>query len=261
MKKILSAILTSAIVTAASLPVMAQTTSTSLSFESLERNAIYEDPEIGPDEMGFGDVQLRYCKVHRAVVMPVAIGNNDITALRAEVARKASVTVNGNQISAIKVMDGLRPASVSANKKCGQEFSTEAQLSMVSNNLIVWRITDYMYAGGAHGGAALDFVSYYVPTNTVLKLTSLLRPGYERQTNKLIREWLRESSYAEWVNDINSVTTPKNFYVNANGQLVFVFGQYEIAPYAAGIIEVPLQSYQLESILTPLGKKVLPSAE
>lgn len=36
---------------------------------------------------------------------------------------------------------------------------------------------------------------------------------------------------------------PSNYYLDKEGQLIFIFGQYEIAPYASGILEVPTGKY------------------
>jgi len=54
------------------------------------------------------------------------------------------------------------------------------------------------------------------------------------------------------IDDINSVST---FRITPK-QVVFVYQPYDIAPYYMGVIEIPVNIYDLYEALTPFGHKV-----
>ena len=51
--------------------------------------------------------------------------------------------------------------------------------------------------------------------------------------------------FFEGEEEFNGVKEDQLFYITEEGQLVVVFGLYEIAPYAAGILEFPIVAIEL----------------
>ena len=52
---------------------------------------------------------------------------------------------------------------------------------------------------------------------------------------------------------ISSLPANDNFYISADGEIVFAYQPYEIASYAQGFINVPFFPYELAEHMTPAG--------
>ena len=72
----------------------------------------------------------------------------------------------------------------------------------------------------------------------------LAAEGKKAYTLKEINRRLFASSYGKahaFYYDFKGLTAlPKNYYLDEKGTIHFVFGQYEIAPYSSGIIDLPM---------------------
>ena len=81
-----------------------------------------------------------------------------------------------------------------------------------------------------------------------------MKPGYEQKLTEMLREKL--AGYDDIMVERNQIGIPAQFRVTPEG-LTFIYGVYEIAPYSSGEIEVPFFLYELESVLSEQGMKLI----
>ncbi|QAY67443.1 PdaC/SigV domain-containing protein [Paenibacillus protaetiae] len=101
-------------------------------------------------------------------------------------------------------------------------------------------VSTYSFSGGAHGGTRID--TYNVQndqTASALTLEKLFGTGYAAIVNKAVNDKIAEEPDMYFPDAFTGITADHVFYVKGN-QVFIVFQQYEIAPYAAGIIEIPV---------------------
>ncbi|MBP6345846.1 MAG: DUF3298 domain-containing protein [Neisseriaceae bacterium] len=108
--------------------------------------------------------------------------------------------------------------------------------------LVITREYD-TYSGGAHGSAWVHFDNIDVKTQRVVKLadlftaselqalTGIAEPFFRLDNEVKANETLTESGY--WFEN-DQFKLPEQFALTEDG-LLFVYGQYEVAPYAAGM--------------------------
>ena len=111
-----------------------------------------------------------------------------------------------------------------------------------NNDIFSLEISVYDYRGGAHGMSTRQY--YNIDTNTS-KLISLedivnidmLNKEIQRQ---ILERYKQGETFFDEALKFKGVSKNQSFYITNDGQLVIVFGLYEIAPYAAGILEFPI---------------------
>ena len=111
-----------------------------------------------------------------------------------------------------------------------------------NNGIFSLEITIYDYRGGAHGMTTRRY--YNIDTNTG-KLICLEDIVDKDMLNKEIARQIEERKsqgeiFFEGDEGFNGIKENQLFYITQEGQLVIVFGLYEIAPYVAGIQEFPI---------------------
>lgn len=112
-----------------------------------------------------------------------------------------------------------------------------------------------MYTGGAHPNGAELYCNFDLKTGNRLTLKDICSDvvELERRAEKIFREEqgieatesLEEHGF--WFAD-NTFHLTENFYI-ADGKLTFVFNQYEVAPYAMGVISIEIPLIQIRDIL------------
>ena len=110
----------------------------------------------------------------------------------------------------------------------------------------------YQYSGGAHGLSQLTYLTLDLENDKVIKLKDLFKPNvnYLSLINKEINHQLslRQAQGEVFFlgeGELVNIKDDQNFYIAADGTLVIVFNVYEIAPYVAGVVEVPLSMADL----------------
>lgn len=108
-------------------------------------------------------------------------------------------------------------------------------------------ITIYDYRGGAHGMTTRTYYNIDTTKGKLLSLNDYLekcagdidgRTILNAEINKQINERKKQGeAFFEEGQGFNGIKENQSFYITNDHQLVIVFGLYEIAPYAAGIIE------------------------
>lgn len=122
-------------------------------------------------------------------------------------------------------------------------YNTTVQVYFNAPDLLTLGYTDYSYTGGAHGMYATTVVSYDLKNERVLKLSDILLPGYVEAVSKALAKAVR-TKYN--LGDSTPLSTflfeediaPNDNYGFTDKGVFFVYAPYEIAPYAAGEIEL-----------------------
>lgn len=110
-------------------------------------------------------------------------------------------------------------------------------------------ISIYDYRGGAHG---MTTNSYYNVDTKNSKLLTLEDLGSKEIINQEINRQVKERQkqgqiFFEDDQGFTGIKDNQLFYINNQDEIVIVFGLYEIAPYAAGIIEFPISKEIINS--------------
>lgn len=148
----------------------------------------------------------------------------------------------------------------------GYQFVWEIKKCFDSNKVVSFSGSTYYYMGGAHGLCPMHSQSFDKQTGKQLNYSNIFLPGYESRLQYLLRENLAD--YFE-VNDSASLAeclfmSPDelpcpalNPIFEKNG-LTFTYHQYEIAPYCYGTPQCTISYTELEDILSPLAKSMIP---
>ncbi|KAF1085505.1 Anti-sigma-V factor RsiV [Sporotomaculum syntrophicum] len=120
-----------------------------------------------------------------------------------------------------------------------QAHTTGSILSLV--------VETYQYSGGAHGNGWKDFYNLDTQNGRQLALQDLFKDNADyialinKEINKQIADQINsgQDMYFEGDMGFQSISENHPFYIKDN-HIVLCFGQYEIAPYAAGMPEFQL---------------------
>ena len=110
----------------------------------------------------------------------------------------------------------------------------------------------YKYSGGAHGETSVNYLVINTQINSVVKLQDLFKSNinYLEILNKELSiqlQLLQDKNEIPLYKNPNEIkiSAEQDFYIDVHGNIVIVFNVYEIAPYAAGTIEVIIPSYNI----------------
>lgn len=112
------------------------------------------------------------------------------------------------------------------------------------NSLLSAYFDQYEFTGGAHGNTLRSSVTWNLNTGRILSMSDLCNPQVVLgEILELARIQAKENPYLYFENYeelIISNFNEEHFYLTPNGISVF-YQQYEIGPYASGIIvfEIP----------------------
>lgn len=284
MKKFLfSAPLAAAVIAAALLPACTNSAATASdsatasgisSFEvkqtikSLKRSYL-----AGGDNAVFGDSMKIYSTVSLDIEWPETFGHYDLTNLRDSLLAAAfehpCPTIDASMTADAEHPEGadlftMTPVDSIPNEPC-MEYTRNTSTSMVtvSTDYAVYEVMTYTYTGGAHGGTLARYVTYDFASSAVVNAANAFTAGSDSLllaaiTSQLCSDYrvntpagLRATGI-----DISELTVTPNFYFD-DYEIVFVYNQYEIAPYAMGIIKVRVPFYAVADALTPFAKGLL----
>lgn len=125
-----------------------------------------------------------------------------------------------------------------------------------TGKLLSFGVTTYTYTGGAHGMANVQYFNVPDMEKTHnLQLSELFQPGYDYKNvlNNLITQQIKTeerktgNKLPYWFEGISN----NQGFSFKNGALLIHFGQYEIAPYAAGMPTFTIPRHQFMNLLKP----------
>lgn len=116
------------------------------------------------------------------------------------------------------------------------------------NDLTSFYIDYYQFTGGAHGITTRITYVHDNDKGKILALKDMFKEGYDYKTiiNKEISKEIEKNKdkYFDGKEGFLGINENQKYYIE-EGNLVIVYGLYEIAPYVAGIIEfrIPLEAF------------------
>ncbi|MEG1256671.1 DUF4163 domain-containing protein [Clostridium sp.] len=118
------------------------------------------------------------------------------------------------------------------------------------DNILSLTLHFYSYTGGAHGSSVDVSYNFDVNTGNNGVLEDFL--GKDKKYNKIILNNMKEiidknpnMYFKEVTDNINEIPYNQKFFL-VNDYVIIYFDEYEIAPYAAGIVQfkIPLKSFK-----------------
>lgn len=147
-------------------------------------------------------------------------------------------------------------------------YNTSVQVYYNAPHLLTLGFTDYSYTGGAHGMYATIVGSYDLAQQKVLKLSDVLLPGYVEAVSRALANAVRRKYNLGERAPLNTFLfeeeiSPNENYGFTDKGVFFVYAPYEIAPYAAGEIELFVSFESIKEYVNPawLDKKEEPQEE
>lgn len=133
------------------------------------------------------------------------------------------------------------------------ELMINYDIHTATNELLSFTTLNYQYTGGAHGHSVKIPYNFDLTTGKEIVLEDLFKKGsdYKRILNEEIQKQIKEDPeifFPDEVELFSGIKENQPFYIK-NGKLFIYFGQYDIAPYASGIIEFEIPSSILRSII------------
>ena len=119
-------------------------------------------------------------------------------------------------------------------------------VAFYQNDVLVLADDLYTYMGGAHGMYYTDYTTIDLRRPAIVTLDDLMRPGYEPTLLAAIKMEAAKREQVEYPDDLKDISD--NFYVLPD-TLVFYYGVYEIAPYAAGAFEFKVPTSAVSAYL------------
>lgn len=152
-------------------------------------------------------------------------------------------------------------------------FSKTHDITMLAQTktYVTYFYETYMYGGGAHGLTTEVGFTFrksdgrQIPLlkNTESpKLSKLMKEGVRRHFSEegkpLSDEELLEFLFAEEVSALNHLPLPGNAPYLSDTGMVFLYTQYEIAPYSSGIIKFEIPFKDIRPFMTKEGQELIP---
>lgn len=197
-----------------------------------------------------------------AMLMPEKIHNHDITVLRDAIMKNTFDSTSTDHMGLINdyfekslKQTGFNAESVGSgvcdfNKADGYNLIT-GNIVNLSADLMVYCVSDYIYIpGAAHGMSSRTYINYDIRNGKILTLESLFTPDGIKALPSLIARQAAELSAVFGPTDITSLPLDNNYYISAQGDIVFVYQPFEVASYAQGFINVPFYPYELVDYMT-----------
>lgn len=151
--------------------------------------------------------------------------------------------------------------------KTGYEYQINFAPEFESDSLLTYVYNTYCYLGGAHGSAISRAATFVVSTGRRLTYSNIFRPGSRQEVIALVRNAIWRQYFQPTLSSTEEgapttlkealLIEPESMDLPICGPefgpkgVTFTYGQYEIAPYAAGMPACTLPYSELRSLLSP----------
>lgn len=135
------------------------------------------------------------------------------------------------------------------------EQHTGTSIEYVSAYMITISTAQSSYLGGAHGSYYIKYYNISTQDGNLVTEEDLFKKGYKPQLAQLIQNEVErrnqsanEDQQISLLVEINEIAPNANFYFDKN-YIVYVFNQYEIAPYVQGVIEIRIPIKKVKPLI------------
>ncbi len=121
-------------------------------------------------------------------------------------------------------------------------------------DLVSVKTENYVYSGGAHGMNYLASYTGNIGGKDTFTLGGLFKEEQDgiKTAKNIVKEKINEQKdmyFPEALTTVENMDLSNKFYIDETGSIVIYFNPYEIAPYAAGIMEFSISPDELENVL------------
>lgn len=232
--------------------------SESLDFDAIEFQSSYRLLKSADDY--FRDSDLVYTD-SVSLVLPNDKPGRDLSQLRDSILSLAFGAYSPNTDSLIVafVDSDVRQFSYSAEAvpAVGVDSADGYQLisgSIVNYNpsLLVYEVANSTYSPGTvHGVTSRNYINYDIKANRILDGSLMFAADRRAELAVLLNRRAAEMSDVIGPTQIDSLPEGDNYYINPEGEIVFVYQPYEVASYAQGLISISFYPVELAEYLTP----------
>ncbi len=133
------------------------------------------------------------------------------------------------------------------------EQHTSTSVDYVSPHIVTISTAQSSYLGGAHGSYHIKYYNIATQDGNLITEEQLFKTGYKPKLAQFIQaeverrnESPNEDDHISLLVETNEIVPNANFYFDKN-EIIYVFNQYEIAPYVQGVIEIgiPIKKIKL----------------
>lgn len=150
----------------------------------------------------------------------------------------------------------VREGNTNMDALLREEQIISSMVMGVHEGIMSYGVERYVFMGGAHGSNFRIFSNYDLRTGAMLHEWDLFKPGYaEPLTDLLLENMVAQNEDLTLIEDlqeygynVDEIHPNDNFFLT-DSCLVYVFGQYEIGPYALGETEIAIGYDQLAALL------------
>lgn len=154
----------------------------------------------------------------------------------------------------------------------GYEYQINFAPAFQSDSLVTYEYSTYCYQGGAHGNSIQRVATFTVPKGRVLTYGNVFLPDRQNELLAKVRDGLW-TQYFKPAFEGEDVTLREALLIDPDSLqlpicgpqfgpkgVTFTYGQYEIAPYSAGMPACTLPYSALRPLMQPAVLPLLPSA-
>lgn len=185
-------------------------------------------------------------KYYKYIERPIIKCNNTMSVASCE---KINTALNDNKDT--KALGEALQAEVVKDYDENMQWDTDSiqqqSVYFVDKHIIMLRNDTYRYEGGAHGSKSMNMQAFSVQSGESLPqdIKSLFKAESLVQVRTKIIEYLVKEYGKDMFFNLDEVEIPEVFFMNERG-IVFVWQEYDITPYAAGIITLGISYKELK---------------
>jgi len=130
----------------------------------------------------------------------------------------------------------------------------QGDVKYINEHFISYELNHFIFTGGAHPLSGVNYFNFNLSSGETLNLKDVFKKGFESELDKLIEKYFRKTYNLKPDQPLteilfeNHITHNNNFLLLSDG-IEFCYNEYEIAPYAAGIIKVKIPKSELTNLL------------
>ncbi len=132
-----------------------------------------------------------------------------------------------------------------------QTWDEESAMKMVSNqdNVLTLKYFGSGYSGGAHGYYFESYKAFDLKNNKVISQADIFKNPADTNWDKILKNHFDEPEQKEMLL-VDKIQLNNNFFFDQN-KITFVYNQYEITAYAAGVVYITLNFEDIKDQLKP----------
>lgn len=213
----------------------------------------YKYPIETPDSINLADIQIAFAKI---------FSNKDATGVAPNDIFMTMVNeYRNNALEYAKEWEKENNPYIDFSNFDQSIFTTQTSLL---DNIMTVATGQSSYLGGAHGAFYIKYENIDLRDGSIIKEDKFFTPKYATEVARLIQKEIQKRNNSQDENDhiallteLKDIKSSQNFALVKNG-MVYVYNQYEIAPYVQGPVEVVLP---YKEILPLVSKKYKPIIE